>query len=593
MLLLKIPGIRAHEAPVIAKAIADLHPRLTMIVKLSNMGFNAEQSSALISRYGSEVTHVLRRNPYKPYCELNVIEFSQVDELARGYGFPPDHPARIHACIVVGLRQKRLDGDCFATAEELEKILDKQGLGSQFLEVIDSAVSQRFVCEYTGSNGARLFSLPSLFQAEKLSAQKLLQLVQGTPPWGILNPDEVIPLAEEATGRFLSSDQRQAVALALKSKLAIITGGPGSGKTTTLEVFLHIVRGKIKNILPLAPTGKAACRLGETAFQEASTVHRALNFGDGDTPDHHCGNLMLDVDLVIIDEASMLDVQMLKRVLMSLPSRAAVLFVGDVNQLQSVGPGAVLRDMIESNRIPFRVLTSNHRQSAGSPIIENSLRVLRGEMPAGDGASANFIIIECLENEIEANLLDIVCRILPERGFYQMCQRQVLSPRRSGPAGIAALNISLQKLQDPSRKDMRLGKGDRVIQNKTDYGTEKPVFNGQMGEIVGIGPNNEGLYILFDGRSEPIYYPSKNLKNLELAFACTIHKSQGSEFPAVIIPVSGKFDRMLTRNLLYTAITRAKEVVVLVGTRNAIQKAVSTLPKHRNTLLGAMLAKGI
>ena len=590
LVLQEVPGISAHTAPEIAKGITALHPHWPMILNLSEMGFNGEQSFTLLRHYGSAVVGVIRRNPFRPYCELNVIDFSLVDELASSYGFPIDHPARIQACIVGGLKEKRREGHCFVTAGDLETILDKQGLGSHFFKVIDSAVSQGFVCHYTGSNGARVFSLPSLFQAEKISAQRLLHLAQGVPPWGILDPEEVIPLAEEATGLVLSADQRQAVALALKSKLAIITGGPGSGKTTTLKVFLHIVREKIKNILPLAPTGKAACRLGETTFHDASTIHRALFSEDGDTPDHHCGNVLLDTELVIIDEASMLDVLMLKKVLLSVPEKAAVLIVGDADQLQSVGPGAVLRDMIESNQIPFCVLKANHRQATGSAIIENSRRVLRGEMPSGDSASGNFIIIECPENEIEANLLDVVCRILPDRGFRLLSQRQVLSPRRSGPAGIAALNLSLQGQQSPFRKDMRLGKGDRVMQNCTDYEMEKPLFNGQMGEIVGNDPNNEGLYVLFDDRSEPMHYPSKNLRNLDLAFACTIHKSQGSEFPAVIIPVSGNFGRMLTRNLLYTAITRAREVVVLVGTRAAIQRAVSTLPKHRNTLLGDMLA---
>lgn len=590
LLLQEVTGISTHNAPEIAKGIVALHPQWPIIVKLSDMGFNAVQSTALLRRYGNAVFGVLRRNPYRPYCELNVIEYSVVDELARSYGFPKDHPARIQACIVSGLKEKRRDGDCFATAGDLEIILDKQGFGSQFFKVIDSAVSQGFVCHYTGSNGARVFSLPSLFQAEKISAQRLLHLAQETPPWGILNPEEVIPLAEEETGLMLSADQRKAVALALSSKVAIITGGPGTGKTTALKVFLHIVREKVKNILPLAPTGKAACRLGETTCHDASTIHRALVLEIGDTPDHHCKNVLLDTELVIIDEASMLDVLLLKNVLMSIPPKAGVLIVGDADQLQSVGPGAVLKDMIESKRIPFEALTVNHRQSTGSPIIENSQRVLRGEMPSEDGVSGNFIIIECPENEIEANLLEVVCRILPERGFRHLSQRQVLSPRRSGPAGIAALNLTLQAMLSPSRKDMRLGMGDRVMQISTDYEMEKPVFNGQMGEIVGICPNNEGLYVLFDDRAEPIHYPSKNLKNLELAFACTIHKSQGSEYPAVIIPVSGTFGRMLTRNLLYTAITRAKEVVVLVGTRAAIRRAVSTLPKHRNTLLGDMLA---
>lgn len=409
--------------------------------------------------------------------------------------------------------------------------------------------------------------------------------------------DQAIPWVEAQTGLTLSDSQRRAVARACNSKVTIITGGPGVGKTTVVNSIVRIVRARQLRIALCAPTGRAAKRLSETTGLEAKTLHRLLEVNPAEGGFKRARDNPLDADLVVLDETSMVDVILASQLLEAIPDHAALLLVGDVDQLPSVGPGLVLADLIASGRLPTVRLTEIFRQAATSQIIVNAHRINRGQLPAQADRHAEpgdfYFIPADTPEKIHAKLLQVVAERLPRRfGLHPIRDIQVLTPMHRGPLGSRALNAALQQQLNPQAepKVCRFGwtfaPGDKVMQMVNNY--TKDVFNGDSGRVSRVDLDEGLITIDFDGRA--VDYELGELDEVALAYAATIHKSQGSEYPAVVIPLATQHYLLLERNLLYTGVTRGKQVVVLIGQPQAVALAVKTVQARRRlTHLAARL----
>jgi exodeoxyribonuclease V alpha subunit len=401
---------------------------------------------------------------------------------------------------------------------------------------------------------------------------------------------------EKRTGLALSGSQKEAVALALRSKVTVITGGPGVGKTTLVNSLLRIVQAKKAQVLLCAPTGRAAKRLNESTGMEAKTVHRMLEFDPRTGSFKRNRGRSLKCDLVVVDEASMMDVVLMSHLLCAIPADASLWIVGDVDQIPSVGPGTVLADVIGSGMVPTVRLTEIFRQASSSRIIVNAHRINRGAMPregAGEEKTDFYFIPASDPEEIASKLMHVVLERIPSRfGFHPVREVQVLTPMNRGGLGARSLNAELQKRLNP-RSEPRVERfgwtfapGDKVIQTVNDY--DKEVFNGDIGTIASIDPAGNLATLEFEGRQVP--YELHQLDEIALAYATTIHKSQGSEYPAVVIPLATQHYLLLERNLLYTGVTRGRELVVVIGQHRALGKAVNTARSNlRRTTLARRL----
>ncbi|MCJ2115200.1 AAA family ATPase, partial [Methylobacterium sp. J-001] len=422
--------------------------------------------------------------------------------------------------------------------------------------------------------------LAGLHAAERMIAERLLRRTKGTPPWPEIDLARALPWVQDKTGKTLSPSQGEAVRLVLGAKLAVITGGPGVGKTSTLDTILRILRAKGVQVLLAAPTGRAAKRMTEQTGLEAKTIHRLLEIDPKHGGFSRNEDNPLACDLLVIDETSMVDVPLMNALTKAVPEHAALLLVGDVDQLPSVGPGQVLADVIASGAIPVARLTEVFRQAAESRIVVNAHRINAGKMPepAARGADSDFHLIEIDEPEpAVATLIEVVTRRIPARfGLDPVRDVQVLTPMQRGVLGARNLNHELQAVLNPNpaisveRFGWRFSPGDRVMESQNDY--DREVFNGDLGTVARIDEDEGAVIVDFDGRE--VVYPYGELDTLVPAYATTIHKSQGSEYPAVVIPLAMQHWTMLARNLLYTGVTRGKRLVVLLGQRKALGIAV-------------------
>jgi len=492
------------------------------------------------------------------------------------------------------------DGHCAASWDTL---LEE---ASKLLEISNPILEEAILAEITEENlvqedidGTPCLFLTPLHRAEVGAATSVIRLLKGAPPWGAIDTEKAIPWVEGKTGLTLSESQREAVNLALSSKMVVITGGPGVGKTTLVNSILLIIRAKNLNVTLCAPTGRAAKRLTESTGLEAKTIHRLLEFDPKTFGFKRNRENPLESDLVVIDESSMVDIALMNKLLGAIPDRAALMIVGDVDQLPSVGPGAVLGDIIDSGRVPTVRLSEIFRQAASSRIIVNAHRINKGEMPLkaeGTELSDFYFIPAETPEHIHEILLQVVTKRIPSRfGLHPVRDVQVLTPMNRGGLGARSLNAELQKAlnEKGEPKVTRFGTtfapGDKVIQTVNNY--DKEVFNGDIGQITGIDVEEGVLNVEYDGRT--VEYEFGELDEVSLAYATSIHKSQGSEYPAVVIPLAMQHYTLLERNLIYTAVTRGKKLVTIIGQPKALAMAVKNRKSNRRlTKLAVRIAAG-
>ena len=594
--LQELDGIGPKRTARVVTAWAEQKIIHDIMVFLHSHGVGTARAVRIYKTYGTEAMARVQENPYRLALDIHGIGFKTADTLAQALGIPRDAVIRAQAGVRHVLQTFADEGHCAVVQAELIEA------ATTLLEISETTVAQAITLEVQEErlvadtiDGQPCLLLAPLYRAEVEVATRLRHLVEGVPPWGAIDPAKAIPWVEQQTGRTLAPSQRVAVAQVLTGKVTVITGGPGVGKTTIVTSILQALRAKRMRVLLCAPTGRAAKRLSEATGLEAKTVHRLLEFDPKGMGFLHNATNPLAADLVVIDEVSMVDVVLMAQLLRAIPAQAAVLMVGDVDQLPSVGPGAVLADIIASGRMPTMTLTEIFRQAASSAIVVNAHRINRGQMPVTpeDGESDFYVIPADTPEDIQAKLLRVVTERMPQRfGLHPIRDIQVLTPMNRGSLGARSLNEMLQAALNPeatprvTKFGWTYAPGDKVIQTLNDY--DKDVFNGDIGHVVRVDLEEGVVVISFDGRE--VTYDVAELDEVTLAYATTVHKSQGSEYPAVVIPLATQHYPMLVRNLLYTGVTRGKRLVVLIGQPRACALAVrNSRAMRRLTNLAARL----
>jgi exodeoxyribonuclease V alpha subunit len=583
-----VDGIGPVRANRIVVGWAEQKVVREIMVFLHSHGVGSARAVRIYKTYGADAVLVMSENPYRLARDIRGIGFKTADAIAMKLGVAKTAMIRVRAGISYALTEAMDEGHCGLPTAELtplaEELLDvPQDLirTALDLELADGTV----IADCLGET-ACVF-LAGLYRAERAIAERLLTLNNGKIPWPLIDPDKAIPWIERRTSLTLADSQKAAVATALASKVLVITGGPGVGKTTIVNSILRILSAKDMSLLLCAPTGRAAKRMKEATGLEAKTIHRLLEVDPKAGGFRRDDQNPLDCDLLVVDETSMVDVLLMHALLKAVPTKAALLIVGDVDQLPSVGPGQVLADMIASGAIPVVRLTEVFRQAAESRIIVNAHRINQGVIPdlRKPDAESDFYFVEAEDPETAVGrIIELVKTRIPRRfGLDPIRDIQVLCPMNRGGVGARSLNIELQAALNPAgeRKVERFGwtfaPGDKVMQIENDY--DKEVYNGDIGYVEDVDPDDGELTASFDGRS--VTYGFGELDTLVPAYAATIHKSQGSEYPAVVIPVVTQHYTMLQRNLLYTGVTRGKRLVVLVGQKKAVAIAVRSVSGRR------------
>ena len=579
--LRELPGIGPKRQSQVVAAWAEQKAVREIMVFLQSHGVGSARAVRIYRLYGDQAMDRVRENPYRLALDVRGIGFRTADAIAQSLGFDSDSIPRARAGIRHVLQELAGEGHC--AGERGALVEATAGLLEVDAEIVERALARELAEEELvdeSRDGDSWVFLPALHRSERGAAGHLGRLLgagRGRPPWGDIDPEKAIPWAEQRVGFELSGSQRAAVACAIRERVTVITGGPGVGKTTIVNAVLRIVRAKGVRARLCAPTGRAAKRLAESTGLEASTIHRLLEFDPATGGFRHGLDQPLDTDLVVVDEVSMVDIVLANQLFRAIPEHAALLLVGDVDQLPSVGPGSVLADIIGSERVPTVRLTEIFRQAESSRIVVNAHRINRGESPEypqppnrdegssggestetarGNAAASDFYVIPVRDaEEARDRLLQVVTERIPRRfGFDPMTDLQVLTPGRRGGLGATALNAELQSLLNPgsparvNRYGTTYARGDKVLQTVNDY--QKEVFNGDIGRIVAVDPEEQTVTVDFEGR--PVPYEFSELDELSLAYAITVHKSQGSEFPAVVIPLTTQHYMLLERNLVYT-----------------------------------------
>jgi exodeoxyribonuclease V alpha subunit len=582
--LLEVPGIGKTKLAKITESWNAQRGVRDLLMFLAQHGLGGARAFRIHKLYGDRAVAIIRDNPYRLAAEIRGVGFETADKMAAGLGFAKDSPDRALAGVRHVAAKAREHGDCGIAMD------DAIAKGVELLEVPRELVeSAAIIAIQNGEliaeelDGRKVLFPRTLHAAESSIAAALLALLRHPPPWPRIDVDAATSKAAADAGIELDPEQREAVRTVLQSKVSVITGGPGVGKTTLVNVVLSIFHSLDLEVALAAPTGRAAKRLGESTGNPAQTLHRLLEMsGHGDAFQRDEEN-QLEHDVVIVDETSMVDVPLFEALLRAMPDDAALVLVGDADQLPSIGPGQVLHDVIASGRIPVVRLTRIHRQAEESDIIVNAHRINRGESPRFDNGRDLFLFPAADPETALKHVVDLVSEKLPRKfGLKALRDVQVLSPMRNGSAGVIALNEALQRVLNPREKH-RLHierpngvvflRGDKVMQTENNY--DKNVFNGDVGVIAGIEPVTQKFTVDF-GADLIVDYTFEEAEQLTLAYATTIHKSQGSEYRGVILTLLPQHHVMLQRNLLYTAVTRGRDVVVIVGDRNSIDRAVRT-----------------
>lgn len=587
--LAELAGIGPKRQATIAQAWSEQKVIRHIMVFLQSYGVGSARAVRIYKTYGDDAVAKVRQDPYRLAFDISGIGFKTADGIAEKLGIPFDSIKRARAGVYHMMQVFSGEGHCAANLEKLTTASQEllQIPTSIIQEAIIELIREVELCEET-IKGEPAIALSALYYSEISVAKHLMRIKQGALPWGNLNLTQAIPWVENKTGIALSEQQRQAIVQALSTKLLIITGGPGVGKTTIVNGLLKLAASKHLRVSLCAPTGRAAKRLAEATGHIAKTIHRLLVFEAKSFAFKYRTNKPLPTDVLIVDEMSMVDINLMNHLVKAIPDEAALIMIGDIDQLPSVGAGCVLSDLIKAKVIPTVVLSKIFRQAAYSQIITNAHRINQGELPLKHTKQqdlSDFYFIPVNEPEdICEKLVRIVTQRLPARFKLDPVKDiQVLTPMNRGGLGSRSLNIILQQKLNgqASPRITRFGwtfaPGDKVIQLVNNY--DKDVFNGDIGHITAVDLEESRLTINFD--KQLVTYEFNELDEISLAYATTIHKSQGSEYPAVVIPLSMQHYMMLARNLVYTGVTRGKKLVIVIGQVKALAMAVKNKDTKR------------
>jgi exodeoxyribonuclease V alpha subunit len=594
--LAEVIGIGPSRAGSISQAFAAHRHVQDVMVFLQGHGVSAAYAARIVKKYGKDAIRIVTDNPYRLARDVWGIGFRTADGIAAKLGIARDAPARLEAGLVFALEQSSEDGHLHVPQDELlARTAELLSIGAETLPPRLDILELRgdVVREPLGDRGICV-ALPELRRAEAQAAEWLAELARSHLRPIALPVSDAINAFETVTGLELATQQRAAVEAALRDPCVVITGGPGVGKTTIVKAIVHLARLGRRSVSLAAPTGRAAKRLAEATGVEAMTIHRLLEYQPQQGGFTRGRDEPLDADVVIIDEASMVDALLFHALVAAVQPGAQLVLVGDVDQLPSVGPGNVLGDVIDSGAATVIRLTEIFRQAAQSKIVLSAHKINHGELPDLDtppGAATDFFFIGRDDPEAaRATIVELVAERIPARfGLAAIADVQVLTPMHRGDLGTAALNRALQDKLNPAggpelvRGDRTFRRGDKVMQLRNDY--DRNVFNGDIGVIESLEPEAGVLRVDF-GDKKIVTYERGELDQLVHAYAVSVHKSQGSEYAAVVIPLVTQHFMMLQRSLLYTAVTRGKKLVVLVGTKRAVQLAVRNVDaKKRYTWL--------
>lgn len=590
--LQEVEGIGPVRLECIRKAWDEQRDIRELMQFMQSHGLPGSYAHRIFRRYGKDALEVIKSDPYRVAVEVHGIGFISADKIALALGIPENSVIRARGAIIYMLHELGSDGHvCYPKNPLIDAVSDKLGISRDILaQALSELEKEGLVVRDSQLGHDDHIYLPGFYRCELGAAQKLAKIASMPRPLPPVEP--VLEYVQKKLPFMLDDRQKEALSAALSSGVVIITGGPGTGKTTLVKAIVEASKMLNMRVVLAAPTGRAAKRLEESTAHRASTIHRLLEYSPRDGRFSRNEQNPLKGDIFVIDEASMLDTVLLYHFLKAVPDRASLVFVGDVDQLPSVGPGEVMRDLIESNM--FRVIRLNtiYRQARKSSIIVNSHRIREGKFPLkhhgeGDSLSDFYFIVREDPEEIVRIMIKLCVERIPARfGLDPLKDIQILTPMNRGPLGTYALNRIFQDILNPGtvqieRGGIRLRPGDKVMQVRNNY--EKDVFNGDLGRIVRIDREYQKVFVDFDGRE--VEYDLMDIDEISLAYAISVHKAQGSEYPAVIFPIVTHHFVLLQRNLVYTAVTRGKKLVVMIGTYRALAIALKNTGLHRRFTL--------
>ena len=613
--LQEVQGIGEKRIEMIRQAWEEQKEIRDVMIFLQGQGVSPAYAVKIYKHYGNNAIKIVKENPYRLAMDIFGIGFITADKIAEKLGIPKDSPVRAEAGALHVLHELSDDGHIYYPYDSLvSKCADVlnveeatipyalESIASQKKVIIEDFISPNASASNLQPQGSkkRAVYLAPLHVAELGIVSKLNAISSYPKQMRLINVDEAISWAQKTLKMTLSEKQVDAVKSSVNAKAMVVTGGPGTGKTTIINAILKLYSKMGQKVLLAAPTGRAAKRMTETTGHESKTIHRLLEYSPGGTIFKKNETNPLEADLVIIDEASMVDTVLMYHFLKAVPVKATVILVGDVDQLPSVGPGNILRDIIDSEYLPTVRLNEIFRQSKESMIIVNAHRVNSGQMPVtfnDERHKKDFYFFTVEEPEKVVKEIVSLCKErIPSRfGYNPINDIQVLTPMHKGTVGVANLNAMLQAELNPGGDELvRAGRvirvGDKIMQMRNNY--DKDVFNGDIGRIVAIDRELQEVVIDFDGRQVSYEFPE--LDELTLAYAISVHKSQGSEYPVVVMPILTQHFMLLQRNLLYTGITRGKRLVILIGTKKALAIAIkNNTPQKRYTMLRERLKKSV